>query len=309
MSKKDYRVRNWREYNTALINRGSITFWIDEKAIGNWYSNRKGQQSKGRPNKYSDTAIITILLLQQVYKLTLRGSTGFIMSLLKLMKLDLEVPCYTQVHRRQEKIELPALPMKQESIHIVIDSSGLKVFGEGEWKVRSYSWSKHRTWRKLHIGVDEESKLIVAAILTGNDCGDDKQLPKLLKQYKGTIKQVSADGAYDSHECFDKIREYRSKATIPTQANPKHKKKRLEDIKRPRDEIVWGIQESGREEWKHESGYHRRSIVENTFYRYKVMLGDRLKSHKLVNQTTEALIRCYALNKMTLAGMPKSVVV
>ena len=182
---------------------------------------------------------------------------------------------------------------------MVIDSSGLKVFGEGEWQVRRYGWSKHRTWRKLHIGVDEESKLIVAAILTGNDCGDDKQLPKLLKQYKGTIKQVSADGAYDSHDCFDQIREYGIRATIPTQDNPKHKKKRLEDIKRARDEVVWAIQESGRKEWKHESGYHRRSIVENTFYRYKGILGDRLKSHKLVNQITEALIRCYALNKMT----------
>ena len=307
MSKKDYRVCNWKDYNNALINRGRLTLWIDEKSINGWYENNNLPKKVGRPKKYSDVAIKTMLLLKQVYRLTLRSCHGFTQSFMKLLKLNLEIPSYTQVCRRQESIQLPRMAKNSESIHIVIDASGLKVFGEGEWKVRQHGWDKRRTWRKLHIGVDEKSRLIVSSALTDRKCGDDKKLPALLNQYEGSIHQVSADGAYDSHECFDEIAKRKAISTKPTQSNPRHKPKTKNDVKRPRDEVVWQIQQLGRAEWKQQSGYHRRSLVENTFYRYKQIFGEKLMAHKLENERTEALLRCYALNKMTLLGMPVSV--
>ncbi len=133
MSKKDYRVRNWPKYNKALINRGSITLWIDEESINGWYENTNHPKKRGRPKKYSDVAIKAMLLLKQVYRLTLRSCHGFIKSLMKLLKWNLEIPSYTQVCRRQESIQLPRMAKSAESIHIVVDASGLKVFGEGEW--------------------------------------------------------------------------------------------------------------------------------------------------------------------------------
>jgi hypothetical protein len=307
MGNKAYRVRNWKEYNNALIKRGSITVWIDEKSIHQWYERKKRHQKRGHPKVYSDVAIQTALIIKQVYRLTLRSCQGFIESLVELLKLEVEAPSYSQLCRRQGTIKLPQLPKSRESVHLVIDSSGLKIFGEGEWKVRRYGWSKRRTWRKLHIGVDEKRGLIVSAVLTENGIADDKILPELLNSYKGSINQVSGDGAYDSHDCFNAIVSLGAKATIPPQPNPKHKRKNREDIKRARDEVVWQIQQFGRESWKEQSGYHRRSLVEAMFYRYKQLFGSQLLSRKLVNQRTEALLRCCALNKMTLLGMPDSV--
>lgn len=294
------RVRNWSQYNKALIHRGRISLWIDEQSIQQWYENQKQTKKRGRPNKYSDIAIMTILTLKQVYRLTLRSSQGFVQSILALMKLNLCVPCYTRVCRRQASIQLPKLPVRDEAIHMVVDSSGLKIFGEGEWKVRQHGYSKHRMWRKLHLGVDEVTQLLVSALLTKNDCGDDKKLPDLLDQYKGKLKQVSADGAYDSHAVFDGIVSRGAIPTIPPQPNPLHKPKKEMELKRYRDQVVWQIQKLGRKEWKQKSGYHRRSLSETAFYRYKQIFGDKLSARLLENQQTEALLRCHALNRMTL---------
>jgi hypothetical protein len=309
MAKKAYRVRNWKEYNKALIQRGSITLWIDEKSIQEWYADKNKVAQRGRPTKYSDTAILTLLILKQVYRLTLRSCQGFASSLLVLMNLPLEVPNYSRICRRQKTVELPKLPKLSETIHLVVDSSGLKVFGEGEWKVRQHGYTKRRTWRKLHLGVDEKSQLVVCAQLTKNNCGDDKLLPELLEDYQGNIHQVSADGAYDSHESYNLINARGATATIPTQPNPKHKPKTEKDIKRPRDQVVWNIQQLGRAEWKIQSGYHRRSLSETAFFRYKTIFGDKLMTRELDNQRTEALVRCHALNKMTMLGMPISVAI
>jgi IS5 family transposase len=307
MTKKAYRVRNWKQYNKSLVSRGSITLWIDEKNTLDWYESASFPKQPGRPNTYSELAIKTVLILKQAYRLTLRSAKGFVESIFKLMRLDLNVPCYTRICRRQATIALPSLPTQTEGIHLVVDASGLKIFGEGEWKVRQHGYDKRRTWRKLHIGVDESSKLVVAASLTKSNYADDKKLPDLLNQYKGQLHQVSADGAYDSHDCFDLINKKGAVATIPPQANSKHKLKTHQQIKRVRDKTVWEIQQHGREEWKRKSNYHRRSLVENAFYRYKQLFGDKLCSRKMENQQIEALLRCHMLNKLTLLGMPISV--
>lgn len=309
MQKQTYRVRNWSEYNKALIGRGSVTLWMDEDAIEQWYEHSSGEKKRGRPFVYSDIAVSVMLCIKQIYRLPLRATQGFVSSLIDLLKVDIQPLSYTQICRRQSDVELPPLPVLSEGIHMVIDSTGLKIYGEGEWKVRQHGYDKRRTWRKLHIGVDSKSRLIVSELLTKNDCGDDEKLPELLEQYRGKIDQVSADGAYDSHKCHDEVKRRGAIGTIPTQANPKHKPKKKEDIKGARDEVVWEIQTKGRIEWKQESGYHQRSLVENAFYRYKQLLGDKLAARTLKNQVTEAKIRSRVLNKLTTLGMPVSVAV
>lgn len=301
MSKKDNRVRNWGLYNRSLVKRGDITCWID---VDSWYWTAKNVSKGGRPKSYSDAAILTMLVIKSVYHLSLRSCQGFVGSLFKMLNLDKNVPDYTTVCRRQKTVVLPKFPSRTEAIHLVIDSSGLKIFGEGEWKVRQHGWSKHRMWKKLHLGVDEKSQLIVSAILTGNDCGDDKKLGAVLDRYRGHLKQVSADGAYDSHDCYATINKRGAKGVIPPQPNPRHKPKTIDQLHCPRDFTVWEVQQKGRAQWKKDSDYHRRSLAETAFYRYKKILGDKLSSRIFENQETEALIKCHILNRMTLMKAP-----
>lgn len=301
MSSKNNQIRNWRLYNRSLVQRGDLTFWID---VNSWEWCGKIGPKGGRTKSYSDAAIMTMLVIKSVYHLTLRGSQGFVGSLFQMLKLNRNVPDYTTVCRRQKTVILPKLPVGKGPIHIVVDSSGLKIFGEGEWKVRQHGWSKHRMWKKLHLGVDEQNQLIVSAILTGNDSGDDKKLGDVLDQYGGPLKQVSLDGAYDSHDCYAIINKRGAKAVIPPQPNPRHKPKTIDNLNRPRDFTVWEIQQKGRAQWKKDSDYHRRSLAETAFYRYKKLLGDRLSARTLQNQETEAFVKCHILNKMTFMKAP-----
>jgi DDE family transposase len=295
MSKKDFSVRNWRLYNQQLIKRGDLTCWIDAKS---WHCRDKMRSKRGRPHTYDNNAIVTMLVIKRLYRLTLRSCQGFVESLVKMANLDIKIPNYTTVCRRQNAVTLPKLPTKPEPLHLVIDSSGLKIFGEGEWKVRQHGYSKHRMWTKLHIGVDEKSQLIVTAILTSNSCGDDKILPDLLDKYKGSIKQVSLDGAYDSHACYEVVNQKGAKAVIPPQPNPRHKPKTIDNLRRPRDFMAFEVQEKGLPQWKRDNDYHRRSLAETGFFRYKKILGDKLSARRFDNQVMEALIGCHILNKM-----------
>jgi len=300
--KEKARIRNWGKYNKALVSRGSLTLWFEPEALKNWHGEKTG--SRGRPCKYGNAAILCMLMIKGIFKFDLRRTQGFVMSLMDLLGINLEVVSYTQLSRRQSKVKLPDLPVKEEHIHMVMDSTGLKIYGEGEWLVRQHGYSKRRTWRKFHIGVDVKSQEVVCAELTANDCGDDKLLPTLLNSYKGELSQVSADGAYDSHACYEEIVSRGARPTIPPQANSKHKPKQEEQLKKARDFVAWEAQKMGLKEWKKSSGYHKRSLVETAFFRFKQLLGDKLSARNFDKQQVEAKLRCHLLNKMTALGMP-----
>lgn len=305
-NKATYRTRNWTDYNRSLIARGDITLWVNNKTIKEWHE-EESSTKRGRPRIYSNTAIITFLVIKALFQLDLRRTQGLLQSMFKMFGWKVTIPSYTQVCRRQTKVQLPKLPTSRKPIHLVIDSSGLKVYGEGEWKVRQHGYQKRRTWRKIHIGVDEGSHFIVCAELTSNSCGDDKLLPTLMSEYRGKIKQVSADGAYDSHANFETIKQRGAIPTIPTQPNPTHKKKKKSALRdKVRDHVAWQIQRQGRKSWKKASGYHRRSLAETSFFRLKKILGGSLRARSFENQRTEALLRCAILNQMTAQGMPVS---
>jgi IS5 family transposase len=180
----------------------------------------------------------------------------------------------------------------------------LKIYGEGEWKTRQHGVSKRRTWRKMHLGVDEATGEIVAVVTTERDVGDCEVLPQVLAAIEDEIAQVSADGAYDTIGCHQAIAARQARVAIPPRENAV-----ITDIGQwdAREQAVRRIGEIGRPAWKQEVKYHRRSLAETMMFRQKTILGDRLSSRKMATQTTEVRIRCAALNRMTHLGMPQSV--
>lgn len=311
--KKKYKVRNWREYNQMLVNRGSIYFWIEQSAKDNW-NNSKRTGKKGKPEEYSNVAIETCLTFRNVFRLSLRGAEGFVNSLFDIMALTITSPDYSTLSIRGKTLKVDIQGEKErntdETLHIVVDSSGAKVYGEGEWKVRQHGWSKRRTWRKFHLGIDEKTGKIKAAEVTENSIADCEMLKPLLLQIPNPIDQVSADGAYDKMMCYDVLDELGIIAGIPPQKNAKIRRHGNADGSPcARDENLRRIREIGREQWKEEIGYHRRSIAENAMFRFKTIFGDVIASRIFDNQKTEVLLKCKILNKMTSLGMPDSYVV
>ena len=218
--KTQYRIRNWPAYNAALIGRGSLTLWMDEDAIRSWrYS---GPTQRGAQYPYTDTASSCVLTLRVVYHLALRAAEGLRRSVFALLAVSLPVPSYSTLSRRAAalSVALGALP-RWTPLHLVIDASGFKVYGEGEWKVRQHGWRKRRTWRKLHLAVDQATGEIVAAVASEAGVSDDEVLPDLLAQVQQAIRQVSADGAYDKRPCYDALAERGARAVIPPRREAK----------------------------------------------------------------------------------------
>lgn len=309
-AKKKYKVRNWKEYNEALVNRGRVMFWITEEAIEQWEEKQKTGK-RGKPKVFSDTAIQTALTLREVFSLPLRQTEGFLTSILAVLNADVRTPDFTTLDKRMQTLTVGIrIRGINDTLHIVVDSTGAKVYGDGEWKVRKHGWSKHRTWKKLHLGIDEATGDILMAEVTGNDKTDGEMLESLLNQLPdGTvINQISADGAYDKRKCYEALRKRRVQhVAIPPQHNAKiwqHGNRNAEQL--VRDKNLRRIRVIGRKQWKVETNYHRRSLSETGMFRIKTVFGDRVAARTDTRQRTELLLRCYALNKMTALGMPKS---
>jgi hypothetical protein len=306
--KQQYRVRNWSTYSAALVRRGSLTLWFDEATIRSWH-NQTRSGTRGAPQIYTDVAIECMAMLQAVYALPLRATQGLLSSLIDLLHLSLPVPHYTTLSRRRRRLTV-ALPRhrQHEHLHLVVDATGLKVYGEGEWQVRQHGWTKHRTWRKLHLGVDETTGEVLAAITTHKDKSDKELLPQLLAQVDEPIRQVSGDRGYDYMTCYQAIARRGARATIPPRSNAvawNNGQMNARDANVRRIQELGGG-EDGRAAWKRECGYHRRSLVETAICRLKTIFGDRLSAQTLTGQAAEARVRCAALNRMTALGMPDS---
>ena len=202
--KTKYRIRNWSEYERALRRRGDVTIWLSEEAIAAWTPPKNGL--RGGQRRYSNLAILTALTLRLVFRLPLRQTEGFLDSLLSLMGLALKAPDHTTLSRRNQIVEVQPLTRAHDGpIHLIVDSTGLKILGFGEWNADKYKASKKRRgWRKLHIGVDEEG-FIVAAELTPSSADDASTLPDLLDQIEDPIRRFTADGAYDHRSTYDRI--------------------------------------------------------------------------------------------------------
>jgi len=302
--KDKYKILNWSSYNESLKQRGSITLWFSKDAIKSWkYS---GTRIRGGKIIYSDTAIKTCLIIRIVYGLKLRQTEGFMNSLVCLLNIECPIPDYSRLSRRAKTLEIELKKFKKgEKLDIVVDSTGLKVYGEGEWKVRKHGWSKHRTWRKLHLGVDPYTDEIVTEMLTDNSVDDAEAVEGLLKGVCGIIKNFTGDGAYDKIKVRTLLTDLDVGQIIPPQHNAVISKK-LNPVLKTRDENIKRIGEIGRTEWKKEANYHKRSLSEVAMFRYKTIIGDKIMSRKFENESIEVRIGCLILNEMTKLGMPIS---
>jgi len=217
--KVHYRVRNWREYNAALIGRGSLTLWLEEKTIGSWMNTERSGK-RGHPYEYSDVAVECMLLLKQVFHLGLRQTQGFMQSIFQLVGQELPVMSYTQLSRRQKDLAINlSRQIRGQPLHVVVDATGLKVYGEGEWKTRQHNISKRRTWAKVHLAFNAETQEVIAEITTANNVHEKEMLPNLLAQVEEGIAQVSGDTGYDYQTCYQAIAAKGARAVIPPRRN------------------------------------------------------------------------------------------
>jgi hypothetical protein len=299
-----YKTRNWAEYNHSLKQRGSLSIWFDPEM--SWEAEASGR--RGRQKTYSDAAIQACLTLKVLFGLPLRQTTGFVESLLKRVELDWSEPDFSTLCRRQKTLSV-AIPYKGSAgpLHLLVDSTGIKAEGEGEWNARKHGGPKRRLWRKIHIGVDEETLEIRAIEVTSSSIGDAPMLPDLLSQIPPDqeLGSVTADGAYDTRKCHDAIAARNAHAVIPPRKNAKMWKPDTAGAK-ARNEAVRSSKYLGRALWRNLTGYHRRSRVETKMHCVK-LLGQRLSARDFDRQVAEIQIRAAILNGFTALGIPHTV--
>jgi hypothetical protein len=300
--KRRYRIRNWPDYNSALIRRGSLTLWVEQGVAKGWRDTASPVR-RGRRRFYSDLAITCALTLREVYQLPLRSTQGLITSVLRLLGTDLPAPHYSTLSRRASSLEVKLPRLSKGSLHLAVDSTGLKLYGEGEWKVRLHGKEKRRTWRKLHLLIDHTTHEAVALSMTDKDTLDRRELPGLLRGVEGEVAEVLGDGAYDFQDCYKAIHARGARSVIPPQ---KRARIRSGPEFGDRNAAVLRGREVGRDEWKKEAAYHRRSLAETAMMRLKTIFSDKLKAREWQRQETELRVRCAALNRMTSLGMPHS---
>jgi hypothetical protein len=300
--KPSYRVTNWSEYDAALVKRGSLTVWFDEDAVRNHWK-PEGIGKRGAPVQYSDIAIQTLLTLKAVFSLPYCALEGFARSLMCMMGLDLSIPDHSHISRRAKTLSV-VIPRRvhNEPLHVVIDSTGLKIYGEGEWKVRQHGYSKRRTWIKVHLAIDTAILDVIGVEVTTTEWADCEVFEGLLDQIEGTIEQVDVDGAYDTREVYAAASKHGATVVVP----PREGAVPWEEG-HPRNQVIADIAAQGVKEWKNSSGYHQRSLAENGMYRLKQLFGDHLAARLFESQVTEVHVRIAAMNIMTSLGMPVSV--
>lgn len=303
--KKVYRIRNWPAYNESLKQRGSLNVWLAPEVENIWYATPTG--NPGSPYTYSDAAIEATLTIRKLFRLPLRQTEGLLTSLFQQRSQELAVPHYSTLCRRGRFLLVKLPKDDKKEVHVVIDSSGVKVYGDGEWQRKKHGKTKKRGWKKIHVAIDNDGE-IRATDVTDEDIGDSSVAKSLLDQEKAAITAAFMDGAYDKRKVYDELRERKvSHIAIPprkdaviwrhgNRAGPKH----------PRDENLRQIRQRGRAQWAEDSNYHQRSLVENTIFRYKTILGDKVMSREDSRQRTELKLGFSILNRMFQLGMPDS---
>jgi hypothetical protein len=247
-----------------------------------------------------------LLTLRELFRLPYRQTEGLGRALVKLLEADVAIPDFTSLAKRAAKLGV-SLEVSPTSgpIDLVVDSTGLKIYGAGEWRSQAYQTPKRKTWRKLHLSINAATQEIVAEALTSRSCDDADLIPALLPQIASPVAKLYGDGAYDKWKLYDELAQAEIQPVIPPRKGATIRKHGNSAGPRlPRDEAIRGIRRRGRKGWKRESGYHRRSLVETSMFRLKQAFGPRLKNKGFDNQRTEARLRCKLLNRFTQLGLP-----
>lgn len=294
------RGRNWPKYNKELVQRGSLTFLLDPKEVKKFFKKPK-KQGPGRPQEYNNPLIEFLMTVKVHFKLAYRALEGFAKSFLSKLFPKQKTPNYTSICKRVLKLGVSLPELSKTSCPIVIlDASGMKVCGEGEWKVKIHGRGRPRKWVKVHLAINSETLEIVAEITTESNVGDSKMTGPLLDQIPGRIKTVLADGAYDRQEAREAIKKRNAEPLIPPPKNA-----RCKHIKDERDSAILIIAGLGgdrlaRSLWGKLTGYNFRVLVESTFSSIKRLFGDRLFSKTFERQKVESRLRCVLVNKMRM---------
>jgi hypothetical protein len=303
-AKSQYRVSNWAEYEAGLQRRGDLTIWLSDTALDAWRAPASGKP--GGQRTYADLAIEAALTIGMVFHLPLRQTEGFLRSLVQMLELDLPIPDHTTLSRRLKQLDVIRFRRltTDRPVHLLIDSTGLRIH-VGHLR----NPPKNRAWRKLHLTVDADTGEILASDLTSRRTHDATRVPALLGQIDDPVASVSADGAYDTHAVYEAAHERGQgravRVLIPPGRNARLSPRPSTALKE-RNRNVRSIQELGRREWHTSSGYSRRSLVENTVYRYKTCIGRSMRSRSLEGQRIEVELASKILNTMTRLGMPDS---
>jgi hypothetical protein len=305
--KQRYRVTNWAEYDAALRQRGSLSVWFSQEAIAAWRA--EPRTTRGGQAHYSALAIRTALTLRAVFRLALRQTEGLIGSIIQLLGLDLKVPDHSTLSRRAETLEVPRpCSSSGEPVHLLVDSTGLRLCGSGEWLVEKHGTQRRRAWRKFHIGIDAETGQILASELTPRDADDGTQVEALLDQITGPLASLTGDGAYDQEDIYGTVAQRHPKANVIV---PPRSTAVLSDTAETaptqRDRHLQCIAGYGRMGWQKRSGYNRRSLVEAAISRLKRVTGDGLRSRTNRRRKTEVAIAICVLNRMLELGRPVSI--
>ena len=305
-----YKVRNWSQYSKSLENRGNLSFWISKDALQKWKS-PKDPCFIGAPQQYSDEAILCIMMLKMVYRLPYRQLVGFLTSVFQMMSINLPIPHFTTIAERAKTLKrsINKLSNKRPT-DIVFDASGFKIYGEGEWKVRQHGKQNRRRWKKFHIGICPSTHEIIVAEITELGIADCEVAPRLLKKSPKSIRNVIGDGAYDTMECYKAAYEHGAELLTPPRkgAVMREGKKTWEANRDQAIAAIIGLgnNEEAKKLWKKMTGYHRRSLVETAFSRFKKIFGSELFSKSPNNQEVELMVKAMAMNQMTKIGMPVS---
>ncbi|KUY84951.1 transposase [Burkholderia cepacia] len=304
--KMTHRVTNGPEYEAGLRSRGSLTLWITPEALAQWRAPRR--TTRGGQPRYSDLAIETTLMLGSAFQMRLRQTEGLLASVISLMGLTLPVPDHTTLSRRAwQRLEISRAPLPDGPLHVLVDSTGVKVYGAGQWLQEKHGVKSRRRWYKLHLAVDADSGLIVAHTLTDQDADDPSQVGPLLAQINWTISQFTADGAYDGAPTYQSVMNHSKAAQIVVPPRATAVRSCETGPPTPRDRHLERIQNEGRLAWQAATGYGQRARVETTMGRYKGLIGPRLRARHPAAQQTEAAIGVAVLNRMLSSGRPKSV--
>ncbi len=317
------RVTNWREYDESLRRRGSLTVWFSDEAIEAWKAERR--TGRGGQPEYSDLAILTALTLRAVFRLPFRQTEGLIGSVIGLLGLDLAVPDHTTLSRRAETLEVPRPKPRGAGasagndaggdaggdagpMHLLVDSTGLKLYGAGEWLVEKHGTKRRRSWKKLHLGVDARTGRIVAATLTDREVDDASQVGPLLDQVEDPVASFTGDGAYDQESVYADVAERHPDAdVIVPPRSTAVPSATAETAPTRRDRHLHLIAEKGRMGWQKATGYNARARAEAAVGRFKRVIGDGLRSRTDGRRATEVNVGVHALNRMLEFGRPESV--
>src|SRR3954466_13367236 len=306
--KQRHRVTNWAEYDAALRARGSLTVWFTAEAIAAWRA--EPRTGRGGQPRYSGVAIATALTLRAVFRLALRQTEGLISSILQLLDLDLAVPDHSTLSRRAETLKLPEprSGLGSGPVPLLVDSTGLRLCGLGEWLAEKHGTKRRRAWRVLHLATDADSGRIVASVLTDKDADDGSQVGPLLDQIEGAVESFTGDGAYDRDDVYAEVavRHPDAAAVVPPRANAVPSDT-AETAPTQRDRHLRCIAERGRMGWQKASGYNWRALVESDISRWKRVIGDGLRFQTDERQASEVAIAADVLNRMLDLGRPEYV--